>query len=49
MREFNKVINNYLAINNKNALTEEEAIELLKRVNESKGLDDNSFFEFEEN
>lgn len=36
MSELTKTINNYLALNNKDSLTEEEAIEILKYVNLNK-------------
>ena len=42
MSELIKAINNYMAVNNKNNLTEEEALELLKYFNDPKKADENS-------
>ena len=42
MSDLTKAINNYMAVNNKNNLTEEEALELLKKYNDSKDLNEYS-------
>ena len=46
MSELIKAINNYMAVNNKNNLTEEEALELLKKYNNP---DDSNGYSLESN
>lgn len=42
MSDLTRAINNYMAVNNKKSLTEEEALELLKYFNESKKAEEES-------
>ena len=44
MGELTRVINNYLAINNKKNLTEEEALQIIRFVNEHKAEEENCYF-----
>ncbi len=43
MSDLTRAINNYMAVNNKKNLTEEEALELLKYFNTEKKAEENSF------